>query len=140
MRNRGEMRHAVTRGLAQDALDQHAIHRAARQTLPTVSPKRTRRGPATAPPAPETMGFAINTNQRWERRIESGPAARQLRIRLQSAGGTRAKKRTRPWAFLGSDREALAALARRALSTARPPRDFMRTRNPCVRLRLTTEG
>jgi hypothetical protein len=30
--------------------------------------------------------------------------------------------------------------ARRARMTARPPRVFMRTRKPCVRLRRTTEG
>ena len=34
----------------------------------------------------------------------------------------------------------LRPLARRAAMTARPPRDFMRTRNPCVRARLTLEG
>lgn len=31
-------------------------------------------------------------------------------------------------------------LARRARITALPPRDFMRTRNPCVLLRRTTDG
>ena len=31
-------------------------------------------------------------------------------------------------------------LARRAAITARPPRDLIRTRNPCVRARLTLEG
>jgi len=34
----------------------------------------------------------------------------------------------------------LRPLARRARITARPPRVFMRTRKPCVRLRRTTEG
>lgn len=34
----------------------------------------------------------------------------------------------------------LRPLARRALMTARPPRVFMRTRKPCVRLRRATEG
>jgi len=31
-------------------------------------------------------------------------------------------------------------LARRARITARPPRVFMRTKNPCVRFLLITEG
>jgi len=34
----------------------------------------------------------------------------------------------------------LRALARRALMMARPPRVFIRTRKPCVRLRFTMEG
>jgi hypothetical protein len=41
--------------------------------------------------------------------------------------GVQTAKRARPF-------------ARRALITARPPRVFMRTRKPCVRLRRVTEG
>ncbi len=41
---------------------------------------------------------------------------------------------------LGLDRQTLAALARRALITARPPRVFMRTKKPWVRARRVLEG
>src|SRR5699024_10448223 len=41
---------------------------------------------------------------------------------------------------MGQTDSRLRPLARRALMTARPPRVFMRTRKPCVRLRRVTEG
>ena len=53
---------------------------------------------------------------------------RRDRLRRRSEGnGGQGASRARP-------------LARRAESTLRPPTDFIRARNPCVRLRLITEG
>ena len=42
--------------------------------LPTVRPKRTRRAAGAAAVSVDAADLAINTNQRWERRIESDPA------------------------------------------------------------------
>jgi len=41
---------------------------------------------------------------------ESNPARQPQRIRPRTAAGARAKKRIQPWAFLRSDRQALASL------------------------------
>jgi hypothetical protein len=46
---------------------------------------------------------------------------------------------TKSLVWLQTDRRA-RPLARRARMTARPPRERIRTRKPCVRLRRTTEG
>ena len=63
-----------------------------------------------------------------EQRVEGAGSGQPVRAEAaQRRGRDQGVRRARP-------------LARRAESTLRPPMDFMRARNPCVRLRLTTEG
>jgi len=60
--------------------------------------------------------------------------------RMRTVKTVRPGKRVDLLAAANQTPRRVRPLARRARTTARPPRVFMRTRNPCVRLRLVVDG
>ena len=141
MCNRVQLRRAMARGLTQDALDQYAIHRPTREPLadgqaethasPALSFDGRRGGDRLGDQHEPALGETYRVRPGLRDSCEFGFGLQPARARESERG------RGLPW-FQTARR--LRPLARRAFRTARPPRDFMRTRKPCVRLRFTTEG
>jgi hypothetical protein len=111
-----------------------------RQPFAKVSGRRignksfVNRNPQTATRAKIRLGvdlkkFARHRTLVCKDRSERVPSAETLhpRKRISGARARQTPRRERPF-------------ARRVRSTARPPRVFMRTRNPCVRLRRVVDG
>ena len=148
----------VAKRFARDALDQCAVDRTTRHALadgdaeprtPVEVGRAPGRPSSTATSRPRAVESRTSCGQHRRKLLRptqrrSRRACAHVRANVARSGKAVRDPRHRHARHTPCPRRQTARrlrpLARRAAMTARPPRDFMRTRNPCVRARFTLEG